>query len=283
MNDRESNWTLAPFLAGAAVFSILVSWSGGHRDWHLAVDLVLFFLIGLVGITLLYLLLIAAMSLYINQNEPQTRFQPFYCRMVTFVMGLVPAFFRVRIHSTGKDAIPVGRWLLVGNHPGAFDPFVTGWALRRFPLAYIVKPSVMRIPAVGNFLHKACFLGIDRENDRAALKTVLQAIRLLKEDVISVGVYPEGTRDAGAELLPFRNGAFKIAQKAKVPVVIAAVRNTETVMKNFPWRHTDVYVDFCGVLDERYLPDWAQSWRDALLTPMKTHETAPQMNSMEMG
>ena len=41
--------------------------------------------------------------------------------------------------------------------------------------------------------------------------------------------------------------------------------------------------DFIGVLDEQYLPEWAQSWRDALLAPMKVHAAAPQMGGMEMG
>lgn len=249
MEPKESNWTLLPFTIGALAFALLMCLTGGGGPLALAVRFVLCFALGYLALALLFVLMLAAVSLYINQNEPQTRYQPFYNHCVTFVMGLVPAFFRVRIHARGTDKLPVGRWLLAGNHRSGFDPLVTGWVLRRHRLAFITKPSIQRLPIVGNFIHKACFLGIDRDNDRAALRTVLQAIRLLKEDVISIGVYPEGTRNTGEGLLPFRNGAFKIAQKAKVPVVIVAVSGTERIMKNFPWRHTDVTVDICGMLE----------------------------------
>ena len=107
----------------------------------------------------------------------------------------------------------------------------------------------MRIPAVGKFLHKAGFLAIDRENDRAALRTILTAADDLKRGVASVGVYPEGTRNRGEGLLPFRNGVFKIAQKANAPIVVAAIRGSEEITRRAPWRATDVYLDFCGVMD----------------------------------
>ena len=71
----------------------------------------------------------------------------------------------------------------------------------------------------------------------------------MKEGVVSFAVYPEGTRNTGTELLPFRAGAFKIAQRAGTPVVAAAIRGTENIKRNFPWRSTDVWLDFRAVLD----------------------------------
>jgi len=108
----------------------------------------------------------------------------------------------------------------------------------------------MRIPVVGRFLHKACYLAIDREDDREALKTVLTAIDLIKRDVVSIGIFPEGTRHVGGEMLPFRNGAFKIAQRSKCPVLVAAIRGTENIRRFCPWRDTDVYLDFVELIDE---------------------------------
>ena len=112
-----------------------------------------------------------------------------------------------------------------------------------------MKPSIMAIPIAGQALHKACFLSIDRENDREALKTIIKATQLIKKDEASIAVYPEGTRNPdGKGLLPFRNGVFKIAQRAKVPVVVATVKNSEKVLRNFPWRPTDVYLKVCKII-----------------------------------
>ena len=101
----------------------------------------------------------------------------------------------------------------------------------------------------GPMIFGANYLPIDRENPREAMKTINAAAELLKNDVVSVGVYPEGTRGRDADMLPFHNGVFKIAQKAKVPIAVISVRGTEKLGANFPLRHTDVYLDVAAVLE----------------------------------
>ena len=72
----------------------------------------------------------------------------------------------------------------------------------------------------------------------------VKAAEYLKNQQVSVGIFPEGTRNKTSEpLLEFKNGAFKIATKAKCPVVIAALKNTRKVQHNFPWKKTDIYVN----------------------------------------
>lgn len=55
-------------------------------------------------------------------------------------------------------------------------------------------------------------------------------------------IYPEGyvNKNPGT-LLPFRYGAFKIAKKAKVPIIVSVVQNTRQANKNLFRRRTDVY------------------------------------------
>ena len=64
-----------------------------------------------------------------------------------------------------------------------------------------------------------------------------------------MGIYPEGyvNKNPGT-LLPFRYGAFKIAKKAKVPIVVAVVRNTREANKNMFKRHSDVYLKIIKVI-----------------------------------
>ena len=46
----------------------------------------------------------------------------------------------------------------------------------------------------------------------------------------------------------WQNGAFKIAQKANVPIVICALVNSKAILKNMFRRHTDVYLDVLAVI-----------------------------------
>ena len=240
---------LLPYIIIGLGVSIGICSAAGYSGALLGVMPVVWFLAGFVAGLLLLVALVGALSLFVDRDKPQPVPSKLYGAVVIQVMGVLIALFRVRVRVRGLERLPEGRWLLVGNHRSAFDPIVTGWVLRKRGLVFISKPENLQIPAVGKVLHKAGFLSIDRENDRAALQTILAAAELLKTGRASVAAYPEGTRNRGEGLLPFRNGVFKIAQKAQAPVVCAAVRGTEQVLKRFPWRSTEATLDFCGVMD----------------------------------
>ncbi|MBR1660107.1 MAG: 1-acyl-sn-glycerol-3-phosphate acyltransferase [Oscillospiraceae bacterium] len=249
MEQTERNWTLLPFLGFAALFALAMDLLRGYRGAALAGMTVLWFFVGLIAGAALFLLALWIISLFIDKSRPQKDYAPFYNQMVVYVTGLCCAFFRVRIHVSGREKLPEGCFLLVENHPSGFDPLLTAWALRKRRFALIAKPEIMALPVIGPFMHRACCLGIDRENDRAALRTILDAAALIRDGVVSVGIFPEGTRNYGKGLLPFRNGAFKIAQRAKAPVAVAVVRGSENITKRFPWHGTDVWLSFPEVFD----------------------------------
>ena len=120
--------------------------------------------------------------------------------------------------------------------------------LKDYDLAFISKAENFRIPIFGRIIRKCCFMAIDRENPRNAIKTIEKAAGLIEKDEVSVAVYPESTRSKECVLLPFHNGVFKIAQKANVPIVICALTNSNAIKKNMFRRRTDVYLDVIDVL-----------------------------------
>jgi 1-acyl-sn-glycerol-3-phosphate acyltransferase len=100
-----------------------------------------------------------------------------------------------------------------------------------------------------------CHLSIDRDNNRNALKTIIKAIKYIETDKFSVGLCPEGTRNKGEGLLPFKSGCFKIALKAKCPLVICTMKNTDKVFKNFLFRKTVIDMTIVDVLDYEEFKD----------------------------
>lgn len=157
---------------------------------------------------------------------------------------------RIKVHTTGMELIPEDQsFLLVCNHRTNFDPIIGVYIFRKFHLAYVSKKENFNIP-VGNKLIKGLgCLALDRDNDRAAVKTILKAASLIKSGNLSMGIYPEGKTNRTSEpLLPFRNGAFKIAQRANAPIVIVTTYGTEKIMHRIPFKKTDVYIDVLKVL-----------------------------------
>lgn len=149
-----------------------------------------------------------------------------------------PAVFtllRTKIQITGKEKLPKeGRFLLVCNHRHNLD---SGVMLAAFPdsqLAFLAKKETRQMFLIGNLMGGIQCQFLDRENDRAALKTILKCISILKEDTASMVAFPEGgvIKD-GKVLHHFRNGVFKIAQKAGVPIVVCTIRGAEDILRNF--------------------------------------------------
>jgi 1-acyl-sn-glycerol-3-phosphate acyltransferase len=102
---------------------------------------------------------------------------------------------------------------------------------------------------VGDAMHKIMCQLINRENDREALKTILKCIQLIKDDEVSIGVFPEGGIKGDGKLHHLKGGVFKIAQKADVPIVVCTLKNTDRVVPNLlKLRSTDVYMNLVEVI-----------------------------------
>ena len=239
---------LLPFYILSAAIDIGVCLAAGFSGWMLVLMLAVLYIASFLALIILYVLAAAVISLFLGMEERE-KVNRFCYAVVNYTVGGICALFRVRIHTEGFEKLPEGRWLYVSNHRSGFDALSACWALRKYGVSFIMKPAIMNIPIAGPFLRRSCFFAIDRENDREALKTIIKATKLIKDDEASIAVYPEGTRNPeGKGLLPFRNGVFKIAQRAGVPVVVATVKNSENVLRNFPRKATDVYLKVCRVI-----------------------------------
>ena len=209
--------------------------------------IILWALLGVVGLFIAYILLIIISSLFVNMNkeyDKESKYFRFLLNSSTWVMTKIA---RIKLHVTGKELLPDGRFLMVSNHRSKFDPILSWLVFGDRQLSFISKPENFKVFVYGRLIHRLCFMAIDRENPRNAVKTINRAVDLINRDVASVAVYPEGTRNYGEGLLPFHNAMFKIAQKANVSLVVVTVKNTYDIQKNFPLDRSHIYVDVVKV------------------------------------
>lgn len=208
------------------------------------------FALSFVAAHVLYLLGGAVLSLFVNKKEAIKKEYPLCRNYIGDLADLVMLYLGVKLHTTGLEKLPTDRrFLMVCNHRGAFDPICMMGKLRKFEISCVSKPSNMKIPVLARIAYGMGYLPIDRENDRNALRSILQAADYIKRDVCSMCIYPEGTRSRDGALLPFHAGSFKIAQRAGAPLVIASVRGSEGVFKNFPFRPTHIYLDILELVE----------------------------------
>ena len=115
-----------------------------------------------VAANLVYVLLMFVCSLFAGPNRMYDRISPFYLALTLALDGWILALCRIKIHVEGLEKVPTdSEFLFVSNHRSNFDPMVQWWVLRRWPLAFVSKPSNMRKFVIGPFVRRCCFLPID--------------------------------------------------------------------------------------------------------------------------
>lgn len=214
--------------------------------WVLPVTLVGGFLL----LAAMWFAMILVMAKAVDMEKEQTQDSPFYRAVIRLTIEALLPILKVKIKTQGLEKAPKdGRFLLVCNHLHDTDPIVLLWAFPKSQLAFISKQENDKMFIVGPFLRRILCQPINRENDRQALKTILKCIQLIKEDQVSIGVFPEGWVSLDRLLHPFRGGVFKIAQKANVPVVVCTLRNTYEIYHNMKtWSPSQVELHLVGVI-----------------------------------
>lgn len=201
----------------------------------------------LISFVLILIILQIATTLlmiqFTNRKKPN-KSAPFFRFLIKYTLPIIVKLARVKINSSGYEKIPEdSRMLLVCNHQHDFDPAVILNVLPDAELSFIGKKEIYtEMPFISKAMYRINSLFLDRENDREAAKTIINAIKLVKDNISSIAVFPEGYTSPECELLPFRNGCFKIATKTKIPIAVCVINNTRKIPDNILKRKT--IVDF---------------------------------------
>lgn len=198
-------------------------------------------LLSLLGLILLYGLFLWIASLFVPRRKMYTKFSPFYYALLQSASSLVLFVTRIKVEKVNFDKIPKdGRFLLIMNHTSNFESILTWSIFRKRQFIFVSKEENFDLPIFGKFLSKSCFQAIDRSDPKQSLRVLNQVTEFLKNDQNCVGIFPEGTRNQGTELLPFHDGVLRPAIKAQVPIIVMTVRGAKHVKDNFPLHGTTV-------------------------------------------
>jgi 1-acyl-sn-glycerol-3-phosphate acyltransferase len=136
------------------------------------------------------------------------------------------------VRVTGGERLPAGPCVIICNHQSMADI----GAVMGLPLAFtfVSKASMFEVPFIGWMMGWLRHVPLDRGR-RESMKQMLQTCSARLEQGEAVLVFPEGTYASGPARLPFRRGAFHLAQRHQVPVVPVVLRGTaELVFEDGP-------------------------------------------------
>lgn len=188
-------------------------------------------------------------SLFVSKKKYYEKPSKFYTGLLNFGYAYICEGARLKVRTSGLEKLPEKPFLLVTNHLSNLDNMVQALALRPRKIAYITKQSLFRIPIVGGIITRCCYISVDRKSLKSGKNSTEAAEDFINRGILSIGVYPEGTRGDGKTLGKFHAGCFKIALKTGCPVVVAAIQGTKNARKRMPFRSTRVSFDIIEVIN----------------------------------
>ncbi len=159
-------------------------------------------------------------------------------RIILFLCG-------VKKTVLGLENVPKDESVLyVSNHRSYFDILI-GYTSVPHLTGFVAKKEMAHIPFISWWMRFINCLFLDRDNVREGLKTILEGVELIKKGY-SIFISPEGTRSQTKDMLPFKEGSLKMAEKTGCAIIPVSISNTDNVFENhIPWiKRAHVIIEF---------------------------------------
>lgn len=145
-----------------------------------------------------------------------------WARMILWTCG-------VRVRVSGLENIkPRNSYVFCVNHQSHMDiPIIL--AALPFQFRFAAKKQLFRYPFLGWHLRRSGHVPIDRENPRAAVRSLRDAAHTVRQG-IPVMIFPEGATSRDGSIKPFKGGGFMLATKSDAAIVPITIRGSRAVL-----------------------------------------------------
>ena len=145
-----------------------------------------------------------------------------------YLAPFVMAMTLVRLKVFGKEKIDTDKnYVYVANHLAQMDILASAAAIPQ-PIRFLAKSEIKKVPFFG-YMTKMLAIMVDRKSRESREKSIKYMIDELRQGR-SIFIYPEGTRNrTDKPLKDFKDGAFRIAISAQVPIAVQTLVGTKKV------------------------------------------------------
>lgn len=132
-------------------------------------------------------------------------------------------------------------YVVVSNHESFADILLI--SLLPWEMKWLSKIELFRLPVVGWLMTLAGDVPVKRGFGPSAIEA-MRICRARLADRVSVMIFPEGTRTTTDEMLPFKDGAFRLAIESGVPILPLVLTGTRRALpkRGFMMRRADAMV-----------------------------------------
>ncbi|HAN18506.1 MAG: hypothetical protein A2X13_08650 [Bacteroidetes bacterium GWC2_33_15] len=124
----------------------------------------------------------------------------------------------------GKEKIKKNdTYVVVANHQ-ALEDIIVMYRLGK-PFRWVSKADVFKIPFFGWAMYLSGDIKLNRTSKTSIKKMIVDGEQVLKKG-ITLFIFPEGTRSKNGQLGNFKEGAFKLAQNTRTPILPVFIKGT---------------------------------------------------------
>jgi 1-acyl-sn-glycerol-3-phosphate acyltransferase len=144
----------------------------------------------------------------------------------SLVLAALRGICGIRVEVTGRENLPAGDCIIAAKHQSAFDTVV--WLTLLPPgrdPAYVLKQELADIPLWGRLAARCGHIAVDRAAGASALRALVRAAQAALAAGRPVVIFPEGTRTAPGQRVPYQPGVAALAAATGAPVVPVATNS----------------------------------------------------------
>tara|TARA_Y100000296_G_C5134774_1_gene237574 strand:+ start:511 stop:1248 length:738 start_codon:yes stop_codon:yes gene_type:complete len=172
-------------------------------------------------------------------------------------------------------------YVFIANHQNSFD-VITICRAALPGVVTIGKKSLKWIPIFGQIYWLSGNIMIDRKNSGKARNTLDIAASKIANRKTSVWLFPEGTRSYGRGILPFKQGAFRLAKTTNEPIVMVTASNLHNKVKWNRWDNGIVLIDISApvpLTEEYSIKEWMHYFNNQM--KQKFDDVNTQVDELE--
>jgi 1-acyl-sn-glycerol-3-phosphate acyltransferase len=132
------------------------------------------------------------------------------------------------VRITGRDKFQKNKvYVIISNHQSMMDILVIQNLYRHF--RWVSKSENFSFPVLGWIMKISGDIQLERDNPLSFPRLAKDCEKVLNAGS-SIIIFPEGTRTTDGEIKRFKEGAFRIAQLTKVPILPMVLDGTMEVL-----------------------------------------------------
>ena len=148
----------------------------------------------------------------------------FWCKCLIFVIG-------IRLETNFKQKINYNyNYIFCPNHKSYIDIALI-YASIKSPILFIGKEEIVKYPIFG-LLYKKHVITVKRKSIKNSFLAYKKATKEIKNNK-NIVVFPEGGIFKDIDLKKFKNGAFKIAEVSKTPIIPISIFNSQNLFRKY--------------------------------------------------